>query len=253
MHYGYWEENTPNLRTALSLMNQKVAEFGSLKKGDKVLDAGCGVGGSSIYLARHFDCKPTGISLSDKQIEKCRENAEKHGVANLCTFDQQNYLETPYPDHTFDVVWAIESVCYAFDKLDFLKEAYRILKPGGRLVVADFFVNEMEADSDQAVLVKKWTETWAIQAYANKDKFYQQMNDAGFVDLKKKDISKNVLKTIRRLFYAFLPGIVITSISQALGFRNRLQTANTWSTYYQYQAYKMGLWSYMFFSARKPT
>src|SRR5690606_37030137 len=112
MHYGYWEEDTPHHRAAIALMNQRVAEAAGVQPGDVVLDAGCGVGGSSIYLAR-LGCRVEGISLSAKQVATCTANAQKHQVADKVRFSRQNYLSTDFPDSHFDVVWAIESVCYA--------------------------------------------------------------------------------------------------------------------------------------------
>ena len=118
MHYGYWDDTTSTLREALVNMNKRVAAFAQVQKGDYVLDAGCGVGGSSIFLAKTLNCITKGITLSEKQVNTCRDNAAKHNVTHQCTFEVQNYLATDFADNTFDIVWAIESVCYAFDKAD---------------------------------------------------------------------------------------------------------------------------------------
>lgn len=252
MHYGFWDDTTPNLRTALSNMNVRVAEYGGVRSGDKVLDAGCGVGGSSIFLATQLGCSPTGISLSAYQIEQCRANAAAHGVAETTTFEVQNYLETPYEDNTFDVVWGVESVCYAYDKLDFLREAFRILKPGGRLIVADFFSNNVEPNSPGAILMDKWTKTWAIRSYADVDEFWNKMHAAGFTDCKQQDVTRHVVKSIRRLYYLFYPGILYMNLKYALGLRTKENVLNAWSTYYQYQAFKRDLWRYKFYAAVKP-
>ncbi len=251
MHYGFWDNTTANLREALVNMNRKVAEYVAINNGDYVLDAGCGVGGSSIFLANNYNCTTKGITLSDKQVATCRNNALKHGASEKCSFEVQSYLSTNFPDNTFDVVWGIESVCYAYDKADFLKEAYRILKPGGRVVVADFFSTKIADDSPEAALMNKWTDTWAIKAYAEEEEFWNKLHQAGFTACKKQDVTMHVIKSIRRLYLSFFPGLPITYISQVLGIRNKIQTANTWSTYYQYKAYKKQLWKYLFFSGKK--
>jgi len=252
MHYGYWDESTPRLRDALTNMNRKLAELARIGPDDRVLDAGCGVGGASIFLAKNYACQTVGITLSDKQVQTCRENAALHGVAESCEFERQNYLATEFPDASFDVVWGIESVCYAYDKADFLREAFRLLKPGGRLVVADFFSNEVVSNTPQADLMEKWTRTWAIKSYADREDFWEGLTAAGFVNRRREDVTSRVLKSIRRLYYSFFPGLVVTTVSQALGFRNATQTANTWSTYYQYRAHQQGLWQYLFFYGEKP-
>ncbi|GMQ24656.1 27-O-demethylrifamycin SV methyltransferase [Algoriphagus sp. oki45] len=252
MHYGYWDESTTSLSHALLNMNKQLAEFGSLKKGQRVLDAGCGVGGSSFFIAKTYGSQTEGITLSDKQVEACKSNALKQGLQDSCNFSKQNYLSTEFPDNSFDVVWGMESVCYAWDKKDFLKEAYRVLKPGGTLVVADFFSNPLSPNSKEAELMKKWTDTWAIKAYAGIEEFWEKMEDTGFVQRQRKDVTPSVVKSIKRLYYMFFPGLVSTYLLQLLGLRNKTQTANTWSTYYQYKAYQKNLWRYYFFTATKP-
>jgi tocopherol O-methyltransferase len=252
MHYGYWDETTSNLRGALSNMNSKVAAFAHISRGSAVLDAGCGVGGSSIFLAKNYGCTTTGITLSNKQVQTCKMNAKKHGVHLTCSFEKQNYLHTTFNDNSFDVIWAIESVCYAYDKSDFLKEAYRLLKPGGKLIVADFFENDTNHSFFDTTLLDKMANTWSIKKFAGIDEFESKMDAAGFVNFKKSDVTSNVIKSIKRLYYSFFPGIVITNVAQTMGFRNKIQTANTWSTYYQYKAYKKHLWRYMFFYGEKP-
>lgn len=252
MHYGYWHDDTKKLRQALLNMNKEVASFGQVKDGDYVLDAGCGVGGSSIFLAKAFGCRTQGITLSEKQVLKCRENAAAHSVSKLCQFDAQSYLSTDFADNTFDVVWAIESVCYAPDKEEFLREAFRVLKPGGHLVVADFFNNGIDKQSNRAVMLHKWARTWAIASFEDLNAFWESLDRVGFTERQKKDVSKHVEPSIIRLYIAFFLGLPLTYLFQALGIRNKIQTANVWSTYYQYHAYKKKLWKYMFFTAKKP-
>jgi tocopherol O-methyltransferase len=69
MHAGYWDENTKTLRDALHRENEILAERAQIKPGEQVLDAGCGIGGSSLYLAQTHQCQVTGITLSAKQVE----------------------------------------------------------------------------------------------------------------------------------------------------------------------------------------
>jgi tocopherol O-methyltransferase len=253
MHYGYYYPDTKRLREALINLNIELAKFGDIQKNAIVLDAGCGVGGSSIFLAKQYHATTKGITLSEKQVAVASENAKKNKVSDQCSFEVQNYLHTSFSDNTFDVVWAVESSCYAREKLDFLREAFRILKPGGKIIVADFFNNDDIPNVDQDPLMKKWVSTWAIQSYAGVNEFYEKIGLAGFENAQMKDVTKPVAPTIRRLYQASLIGLPVTYVGMLLGLRNKRQTANTWSTYYQYQAYKKNLWKYMFYTGTKPT
>lgn len=251
MHYGYFDQSTRNLRSALHRMNVALAEFGGIHPGSRILDAGCGVGGSSLFLAKNFNAQVTGISLSERQILQCRKNAEAHEVGNQCNFVVADYEHTPFPDASFDVVWGIESVCYSIDKLNFLKEAYRVLKPGGQIVIADFYENdypEVEMDNQ---LMSQWTSTWAIAKYAGIQEFSNKIQHAGFHTMQSKDVTRNVLRSIKRLYHASMIGLPLTYLFEFLGYRTKENTANTWSTYYQYKAWKKNLWKYMFFTAVK--
>ena len=250
MHYGYWDDHTPHHRAALQHMNQKTAEAAGIRPGLHVLDAGCGVGGPSIFLAAQ-GCTVEGITLSEKQVATCRENARRMKMDHRIRFSQQNYLETSFPDNTFDVVWAIESVCYAWDKSDFTREAFRVLKPGGKLVVADFFSQPVTPETSEAKLMNQWTDSWSINSYATVPEFMSALTSAGFENIINRDITENVKPSIRRLYLSFFPGLVTTTVAEWIGVRNKIQTKNTWSTYYQYKAHQKDLWRYRIFSAQK--
>lgn len=250
MHYGYWEDSTPHHRAALQNMNKKVAEAARIERGQHVLDAGCGVGGPSIFLAS-LGCTVEGITLSAKQVATCHENAIRMGMGHRINFSQQNYLETLYADNTFDVVWAIESVCYAWNKSDFTKEAYRVLKPGGTLVVADFFSQPLTPGTREALLMEQWTDSWAIKSYATAPEFISALSMAGFEGITNRDITSYVKPSIRRLMLSFFPGIITTTLAEWIGMRNKIQTKNTWSTWYQYKAHQKDLWRYRIFTAKK--
>ena len=116
LHYGFWEKGTRNIKEALLNENKFLADILNIQDGAKILDAGCGIGGSAIWLAKNYPVSVTGITLSKKQVEKARQLAKKHGVQDTVDFSLQNFLHTEFPSEYFDVVWAIESVCHAEKK-----------------------------------------------------------------------------------------------------------------------------------------
>ena len=106
-------------------------------KDAKVLDVGCGFGGTSRYLAKALgpDSQVTGITLSPKQVERGTELAVEQGVPNV-EFMVKDALKMDFPDNSFDIVWACESGEHMPDKKAYISEMMRVLKPGGKFVMA---------------------------------------------------------------------------------------------------------------------
>src|SRR6185436_20117279 len=119
IHYGYWDKKVRSFPQSLMRMNEVMMEAAQIKSTDNVLDAGCGVGGSSIFLAPQTGCKVTGNTLSEKQAVQANLNAKKKGVETLVDFKVMDYCDTTFANENFDIVWGCESICYADDKRKF--------------------------------------------------------------------------------------------------------------------------------------
>lgn len=252
IHYGYRDKQAKTFSQSLLRMNEKMMEEATVKPGEKILDAGCGIGGSSIYLAERMDCDVIGISLSARQIEKANELIKEKGLTGKIRFDVQDYCNTTFEDQSFDVVWCCESICYAADKEKFIREAMRLLKPGGRLVIADGFVTEFE--NNDHPFIKKWLQGWQVNYLETPERFVHFMKQNGFGDLVYKDISRNVMHSAKRLnrFY-YLANLYI--FWKAISFSKRatkMQKLNIWACRYQYLGLRKRLWQYGLAVGRKP-
>ena len=140
LHCGFFDQHRRGHDDAIRHMNQVLATVATLSPGERVLDAGCGIGGSAIWLAENVDVSVVGVNINAKQIERgCRLVSERV-LQQRIQLQVADYCATDFANESFDVVWALESVCYAEDKQAFLSEAYRLLRPGGRLVIADGFL-----------------------------------------------------------------------------------------------------------------
>lgn len=140
LHYGIWLPGVKNRQQAIIKENELLADLSLVKPGDFVLDAGCGVGGSAAWLAKNREARVVGINLSDVQLGGARRivSEPKFGfnVKNKTDFAKADFHKMPFADNAFNVVWSLESIEHAVSVQDFIEEAYRILKPGGRLVIA---------------------------------------------------------------------------------------------------------------------
>ncbi|KAK9169837.1 hypothetical protein Syun_001977 [Stephania yunnanensis] len=101
-----------------------------LKAGQKVLDVGCGIGGPLREIARFSSANVTGLNNNEYQISRGKELNRIAGVNNTCNFVKADFMKMPFPDNSFDGIYAIEATCHAPDAVGCYKEIYRVLKPG---------------------------------------------------------------------------------------------------------------------------
>ena len=121
LHYGFWNNNTKNLSEAILNTNQFVLDCLEITSNDSVLDAGCGIGGSSIFIAEKSGAQVTGITLSDIQLKKAKEKSDKSKASKLLNFSKQDFTDTNFKKGTFSKIFGIESICHAHNQIDFLK------------------------------------------------------------------------------------------------------------------------------------
>ena len=147
MHHGYYgvagdqpkERRQAQIDLIEELLSWANAQLGAAhadRKIDRILDVGCGIGGSSLYLAEKFDASVTGITLSPVQANRAIARAKEKGLSDRATFEVADALKMPFPDESFDLVWSLESGEHMPDKRKFLQECYRVLKPGGMFIFA---------------------------------------------------------------------------------------------------------------------
>jgi tocopherol O-methyltransferase len=139
MHHGYYgadgSRRGDRKQAQVDLIEELLA-WGSPPSATSILDVGCGIGGSTLYLAQKFNAKATGITLSPVQANRAMARAQEANLSSQADFKVADALDMPFDDASFDLVWSLESGEHMPDKQVFLQECFRILKPGGTLIVA---------------------------------------------------------------------------------------------------------------------
>jgi len=252
MHYGYWNAETKNFRESLRQLNVELAAYAGIHSGDRVLDAGCGVGGSSIFLAKELNCSTTGITLSQKQVESASRNAAENGVEELAKFQVADFTSLPFDSNSFDVVWAVESVVHSPQKATFFKEAFRVLKKGGRLVLGEYLKTERAISQKEQQMLLNWLNAWAIHDLNIEEEYRQFAEQAGFASFECRDITSHIRKSSWRMYYG---SFFLKALSAGYRLYNPgvsyFADNHHHGLYYQYPALKRQLWTYQFLRAIK--
>lgn len=141
IHYGYWPDgsDSPSLTDAQDRLTALLGEKLTLGPEHQLLDVGCGTGRPATLLAQALGCGITGITIAERQIEAANKRAAAAGLADRVRFQLANAMGMPFSDNEFDAVLALESLLHMPDKKRALAEEHRVLRPGGLLVIADFF------------------------------------------------------------------------------------------------------------------
>jgi tocopherol O-methyltransferase len=180
IHHGLWEAQEP-ATVAAQRLTETLAREAQISGADRVVDIGCGMGGSSIHLARQLGCRVTGVTISPVQRLWARTSARWHGVGRNAEFLCADAEQVAFPDSAFDVVWSVECTEHLFDKPAFFEKAARWLKPGGRMAICAWLAGDEPLDETATKKVYDVCEGFLCPSLGSRDDYAGWINRAGLV------------------------------------------------------------------------
>ena len=193
LHHGFWKGGSETPAEAQEGLIKELIARAGIGQGLRILDVGCGIGGSSIYLARNFGAKVTGITLSKVQAEMASAAAESDGLdVSFRVMDAQDLSFAP--DEQFDCIWSIEAISHFHKKKSFFDQASKLLVPGGVIAITDWFGKKGLSDSERTELLEPIERGMLIELNTLED-YLQMMADAGTVVQETGNLSDNVAQT----------------------------------------------------------
>jgi tocopherol O-methyltransferase len=196
IHHGFYADNsslTP--LEAQELLINKLATSLEIAPQDKILDAGCGMGGSSIYLAKNYAAHVTGITISQKQASIAIQDAAYHRVSNVSFLIEDALRLNSFKDNSLDIIWSLESCEQFYDKSLFIQQAYRVLKPAGKLMLATWCSDKEEYEGHHAKQYKKLCLAFDLPCMPTIEYYNTLLCSHAFRISQSHDWSKEVMKS----------------------------------------------------------
>jgi len=195
LHFGLDGDGEGTHARSLERTNEAVVDALALTADDRCLDAGCGVGGTAIHVARRVGARVLGVTLSERQAELARGFAGEAGVGDRAAFVVADYGATGLAAGTFDAVWLLESFCHAESPGAVLRHLSGLLRPGGRLVCVDMLRGE-GGDSDN---LRDLCEGWVLPSLRSLAELEALATRAGLDAVRAVDLTPRVRRSAATL------------------------------------------------------
>ena len=176
IHHGLWEGRESATQAQQQLTDRLAREAG-IRGGERVLDVGCGMGGSSIHLASTFDCQVTGITLSPIQRFWASTAAWARGASPKCRFLRADAERVCFDPRSFDVIWSIECTEHLFDKPAFFRRTAGWLDDGGRVAICAWLAGDGTSD-DHTHQVRAVCEAFLCPSLGREADYVKWMQEA---------------------------------------------------------------------------
>lgn len=252
LHYGLWTSDVKNRTEAIVNENEVMARIADVREGDVVLDAGCGVAGSGIWLSSNLNAKVVNINISQKQLEKGKLLSSRSNLTDELMFTKSDYHYLPFRDNTFDVFWSLESIEHSVNTPMLIAESHRVLKKGGRLVIAGTMRGRNKlTEEEERQLNVGLSVSGAFTDSRTSDQIADILKDTGFGNVRNNNFTDKVMKSAEEMTKMCRWGLPVAKVLSSLHLTSPLITKNNQWGLYQEGLFRSGATTYNILSATK--
>ncbi|XVF30549.1 hypothetical protein REPUB_Repub16aG0067500 [Reevesia pubescens] len=206
MHQGFYDlDSNPtgsDYRPAQIRLIEESLRFAGISEDPEnrpkmIVDVGCGIGGTSRYLARKYGAGCQGITLSPVEAGRANACTQAEGLADKVSFQVADALKQPFPNGQFDLVWSMESGEYMPKKDKFVNELVRVAAPGGTIIIVtwchrDLGPSEESLQPWEKKLINRICNAYHLSEWCSISDYVKLLQSLSLQDIKAADWSQNV-------------------------------------------------------------
>ncbi|SRR6266498_40980 len=226
-HFGYYNvgDKPRQFNKALRQMEALLGQKLNLPEGSVVLDAGCGMGDVASYLAKNNKLKIEGVDILDFNIKEAKKRINDRGLSKNVHVQLMSYADLSFQNGTFEGAYTMETFVHSSDPARVLSEFYRVLKPGGKLVMFEYSKDpDTQMSKKAAQKFAEMNEMAAMPAFQQFDHgvLENYMQKAGFENVTVDEITEHMMPMVKVFAWAaYIPYKILT----ILGLRRKAVNA----------------------------
>jgi tocopherol O-methyltransferase len=192
IHHGYWNSGTETKEEAQEQLIRELASRAKIMRGCRILDVGCGLGGSAIFLSKTLGASVMGITLSPIQVTIGNDLARACGAdVRLVQMDAEQMTM----EDRFDVAWSVEAISHMNNKSACFRAIARLLDRGGTFVIADWFKSATATAAEEREFLEPIERSMLVPKLQTQCAYVEQLSRAGLRMTACEDFSAKVVKT----------------------------------------------------------
>lgn len=248
-HFGWYEDGVSGwrFREAMDAMEERLVERLDLPAGSTVLDAGCGEGIVAENLSRRHGLRVVGIDILDFNLSRAQRRLSRLDAVDV-ELHLADYHSLPFANESFDGVYTMETLVHASDAAQVLREMFRVLRPGGRIVLFEYSrIADDQMSAEEIAVLGEVCDIAAMPSWLEftEGRLSELLRETGFVSVTEEDVTHRMLPMLAAFSAA-------ARLSYAIGrmLNRREKVINSLSAVEMYRHQR--IWSYRIHVATKP-